>query len=65
MTLIMLKNYSKTMWQLINSSIGRKIKNGLDIPNYFEENNEIYNNYKEIANRFKKFFYSYWADIPG
>ena len=44
------------MWQLINSSIGRKIKKGLDIPNYFKENNTIYNNFKDIAEGFNKFF---------
>ena len=50
------KNDSKSMWQLINSSIGRKTKKGLDIPNYFEDNNIIYNNFKEIAEGFNKFF---------
>ena len=41
---------------LINSSIGRKTKNGADIPNFFKENNNIFDNYKDIAEGFNNFF---------
>ena len=50
------KNYEKKLWILINSSIGRKTKIGTDIPNYFKENNTIFDNYKDIVEGFNSFF---------
>ena len=41
---------------LINSSIGRKAKKGADIPNFFKENNVIFDNYMDIAEGFNSFF---------
>ena len=50
------KNDAKKLWLLINSSIGRKTKTEADIPNFFKENNVIFNNYKDIVEGFNKFF---------
>ena len=44
------------MWILINSCIGRKAKKGIDIPNYFKENEQIFDNYNDIAEGFNDFF---------
>ena len=46
----------KKLWSLINSSIGRKTKKGADIPNFFKDNNVIFDNYKDIAEGFNNFF---------
>ena len=50
------KNDAKKLWSLINSSIGRKAKKGADIPNFFKDNNVIFDNYKDIAEGFNNFF---------
>ena len=50
------KNDAKKLWSLINSSIGRKTKQGADIPIFFKENNIIFDNYKDIAEGFNNFF---------
>ena len=50
------KNDAKKLWLLINSSIGRKTKTGADIPNFFKENNVIFDNYLDIAEGFNNFF---------
>ena len=44
------------MWSLINSSIGRKAKKGADIPNFFKDNNVIFDNFLDIAEGFNNFF---------
>ena len=49
------KNDAKKLWMLINSSIGRKTKKGADIPNFFKENNVIFDNDKDIAKGFNNF----------
>ena len=41
---------------LINSSIGRKSKKGADIPNFFKDNNVIFDNFRNIAEGFNSFF---------
>ena len=51
-----LKNDAKKLWMLINSTIGRKSKKGANIPNFFKENNVIFDNYKDIAEGFNNFF---------
>ena len=50
------KNDAKKLWLLINSSIGRKCKKGADIPNFFRDNNVIFDNYRDIAGGFNNFF---------
>ena len=50
------KNDAKKLWSLINSSIGRKAKKGADIPNFFKDNNVIFDNYLDIAEGFNNFF---------
>ena len=44
------------MWTLINNHIGRKTKKGLNVPNYFNDNDFIYDNFKDIAEGFNNFF---------
>ena len=53
------KNDAKKLWSLINSSIGRKTKKGADIPNFFKDNNVIFDNYKDIAEGFNNVFYQH------
>ena len=50
------KNDAKKLRQLINSSIGRKTKKGADIPNFFKDNNVIFDNFKDITEGFNNFF---------
>ena len=50
------KNNAKKLWSLINSSIGRKAKKGADIPNFFKDNNVIFDNFLDIAEGFNNFF---------
>ena len=50
------KNDAKKLWMLINSSIGRESKKGADIPNFFRDNNVIFDNFRDIAEGFNNFF---------
>ena len=50
------KNDAKKMWALINSCIGRKVKKGIDVPNFFEENGLVFDNFTDIAEGFNDFF---------
>ena len=43
------------MLSLINNHIGRKTKKGLNVPNYFKDNDFIYDNFKDIAEGFNNF----------
>ena len=51
-----LKNDSKKLWTLINTSIGRKTKKGMNVPNFFKENELIFDNFVDIAEGFNDFF---------
>ena len=44
------------MWMLINTCIGRKVKKGLDVPNFFKENDIIFDNFQDIAEGLNNFF---------
>ena len=50
------KNNTKSLWQLINGSVGRKTKKGLNIPNFFTKNGVIFDNYRDISEGFNDFF---------
>ena len=52
------------MWTLINDKIGWKTKKGLNVPNYFEENLFIYDNFKDIAEGFNDFFTNIGEKLP-
>ena len=50
------KNNAKSLWQLINASVRKKVKKGLNIPNFLIENGVIFDNYRYISEGFNDFF---------
>ena len=49
-------NNIRATWKLINTTIGRPIKNSGGLPSVFSYNNKTYNNPSDIADGFNDFF---------
>ena len=46
----------KSTWRLINTTLGRTIKRGANIPDFFKENDKYFNSNESISNGFCNFF---------